>query len=161
MKWLSCVWLFVTPWTVAYEAPPLVHGIFQARVLEWVAISFSRGIFLTQGSNPGLLHCRQTLLPTEPPGKSMEYPGGCLKVGPTWHRAPWQNRRFQKTQHCLVFKVGFCLWEVCRPVAYSALTLPVRFGNKAKLTCTGNETKSSLSLLTCPSNACICRKFKF
>ena len=26
-----------------------IHGIFQARVLEWVAISFSRGIFLTQG----------------------------------------------------------------------------------------------------------------
>ena len=38
-----------------------VHGIFQARVLEWVAISFSRGIFLTQGSNPGLPHCSQTL----------------------------------------------------------------------------------------------------
>ena len=38
-----------------------IHGIFQARVLEWVAISFSRGTFLTQGSNPGLPHCRQTL----------------------------------------------------------------------------------------------------
>ena len=38
-----------------------VHGILQARILEWVAISFSRGIFLTQGSNPGLLHCRQSL----------------------------------------------------------------------------------------------------
>ena len=38
-----------------------IHGIFQARVLEWIAISFSRGIFPTQGSNPGLLHCRQTL----------------------------------------------------------------------------------------------------
>ena len=38
-----------------------IHGILQARVLEWAAISFSRGIFLTQGSNPGLLHCRQTL----------------------------------------------------------------------------------------------------
>ena len=25
------------------------HGIFQARILEWVAMSFSRGIFLTQG----------------------------------------------------------------------------------------------------------------
>ena len=36
-------------------------GIFQARMLEWVAISFSRGILLTQESNPGLLHCRQTL----------------------------------------------------------------------------------------------------
>ena len=38
-----------------------VQGILQARILEWVAISFSRGIFPTQGSNPGLLCCRQTL----------------------------------------------------------------------------------------------------
>ena len=38
-----------------------VHGIFQARVLEWIAISFSRGIFPIQGSNPCLLHCRQML----------------------------------------------------------------------------------------------------
>ena len=33
-----------------------VHEIFQVRILQWVAISSSRGIFLTQGSNPGLLH---------------------------------------------------------------------------------------------------------
>ena len=32
---LSCVWLFVTPGSS-------VHGISQARILEWVAISFSR-----------------------------------------------------------------------------------------------------------------------
>ena len=38
-----------------------VHGIFQARVLEWIAISFSKGIFPTQESNPGLLPCRQPL----------------------------------------------------------------------------------------------------
>ena len=45
-----------------------VHGIFQAIVLEWIAISFSngshfllQGIFPTQGLNPGLPHCRQTL----------------------------------------------------------------------------------------------------
>ena len=38
-----------------------VHGILQARILEWVAIPFSRGIFPTQGMNPGLLHCRQIL----------------------------------------------------------------------------------------------------
>ena len=38
-----------------------VHGILQARILEWVAISFSRGIFPTQGSNPGLWHCRRIL----------------------------------------------------------------------------------------------------
>ena len=47
-----------------------IHGIFQARVLEWVAIAFSRGIFPTQGSNLGLPRCRQTLLPSKPPGKS-------------------------------------------------------------------------------------------
>ena len=38
-----------------------IHQIFQARVLEWVAISFLQGIFLTQGSNPGLPHGRQML----------------------------------------------------------------------------------------------------
>ena len=40
-----------------------VNGIFPARVLEWVAISFSRGVFLTLGSNPGLPHWRQMLYP--------------------------------------------------------------------------------------------------
>ena len=39
---LSLVRFFATPWTVSHQ-PPLVHGIFQARILEWVAISFSRG----------------------------------------------------------------------------------------------------------------------
>ena len=35
-----------------------VLGIFQTRILEWVAISFSRR---SQGLNPGLPHCRQML----------------------------------------------------------------------------------------------------
>ena len=45
VKSLSHVRLFATPWIVAYQAlrSLSVHGIFQARVLEWVAISFSRG----------------------------------------------------------------------------------------------------------------------
>ena len=49
-----------------------VHEILQARILEWVAISFSRGSSgprdRTQGSNPGFRHWRQTLT-SEPPGK--------------------------------------------------------------------------------------------
>ena len=36
-----------------------VHGSLQARILECVAMPFSKG--LTQESNPGLLHCRQIL----------------------------------------------------------------------------------------------------
>ena len=38
-----------------------VHGTFQARILQWVAISFSRGIFVTQGSSLHLLLGRQIL----------------------------------------------------------------------------------------------------
>ena len=37
-NWQCSAQLFVTPWTVAS-----VRGIFQARVLEWAAIPFSRG----------------------------------------------------------------------------------------------------------------------
>ena len=38
-----------------------LHGIFQTRVLEWFAISFSRGSSWPRDQTPGLLHCRQTL----------------------------------------------------------------------------------------------------
>ena len=40
VKSLSPVRLFATPWTVAHQAP--LSMILQARILEWVAISFSR-----------------------------------------------------------------------------------------------------------------------
>ena len=49
---LSHVWLFATPWTVGSSE----HRITQARILEWVAVSFYKGVFPTQGSNPSLLH---------------------------------------------------------------------------------------------------------
>ena len=38
-----------------------VQWISQARILEWVDISFSRGIFQTQGLKPSLLRYRQIL----------------------------------------------------------------------------------------------------
>ena len=39
---LSPIQLFASPWTIACQAP-LSMGFFQARILEWVAIPFSRG----------------------------------------------------------------------------------------------------------------------
>ena len=38
------------------------HGLYspwilQARILAWIAVPYSRGIFPTQGSNPGIPHC--------------------------------------------------------------------------------------------------------
>ena len=49
----SRVQLFATPWTLAHQAP-LSMGL--SRQEYWGAMPFSRGIFQTQGSNPGLLH---------------------------------------------------------------------------------------------------------
>ena len=38
-----------------------VHGILQARILEWIRQSLLQGMFPTQESNRGLLHCRRIL----------------------------------------------------------------------------------------------------
>ena len=47
-----------------------VNRTFQARILPWVAISSSRGIFLTQRSNPrGKEAACTNFFTTEPPGK--------------------------------------------------------------------------------------------
>ena len=40
---LSCVRLFVTPWTIAHQAPLSREWISQARILEWVTMAYSRG----------------------------------------------------------------------------------------------------------------------
>ena len=47
------VQLYPTPWDTLHCSPPgyTVHGIFQARILEWVAISFSRGSSQTRDQN--------------------------------------------------------------------------------------------------------------
>ena len=47
--------------TLCHPMDYTVHGILQVRILYWVNFPFSRGIFPTQGSNPGLLHYRQIL----------------------------------------------------------------------------------------------------
>ena len=44
-----------------YDPMDLVHGILQSRILEWLNLSLLQGILPTQGSNPGLLCCRQIL----------------------------------------------------------------------------------------------------
>ena len=53
---LSHVRLLATPWTVAYQAPPSMGF---SRQEYWSGLPFpSPEDFLTQGSNPGLPHCR-------------------------------------------------------------------------------------------------------
>ena len=63
LKWkcqsLNHVRLFVTPWTVARQAP-LFMGILQARILEWVAMPSSRGSSQPRDQT-WFLHCRKIL----------------------------------------------------------------------------------------------------
>ena len=54
-KLLSLVWLFARPWTI------LVHEVLQARILEWVAVPFSRESSQPRDWTWGLLHYRQIL----------------------------------------------------------------------------------------------------
>jgi len=52
---------FTTPWTVCSPPSSSVLGISQARILEWVAISSSRGFSQPRGQNPHLLYWRWIL----------------------------------------------------------------------------------------------------
>ena len=53
---------------------------FPDQILEWVAFPCSRGIFPTQGSNPGHLHCRHILYQLSHRGKPKNIQVGSLSV---------------------------------------------------------------------------------
>ena len=59
--------VLVTQWCQLFGTPGVLTNMLlcawnsPARILEWVAIPFSGGIFQTQETNLGLLHCRQIL----------------------------------------------------------------------------------------------------
>ena len=59
VKSFSHIRLFVTPWTGAYQAPPSMG--LSVRNTGVGCQFLLQGIFPTQGSNPGLPHCGQTL----------------------------------------------------------------------------------------------------
>ena len=67
---VTCVWLFVIPWTVTCKTP-LSMGILQVRILERVAIPFSRGS--SQPRDQTWVSCSSCttggFFTTEPPGK--------------------------------------------------------------------------------------------
>ena len=70
VKSLSPVQLFAIPWAVVYQASLSMEF---SRQEYWRGLHFLlQGIFLTQGSNPGLLHCRQTLYPLSHQGQKVK-----------------------------------------------------------------------------------------
>ena len=67
MKSLSCVQLFATPWTVAYQAPPSMGFSKQE---YWSGLPFpSPGDLPDPGIEPGSPTFQADALTSEPPGK--------------------------------------------------------------------------------------------
>ena len=98
---LSCVRLFVTPWTIAYQTPLSMEF---SRQEYWSGLPFSSlGIFPTQGSNPDLLHCRWMLYYLR-------------------HLETWYTQKFKRAT--LMLSVLCC----CCSVAQLCLTLRDRMG---------------------------------
>ena len=78
---LSHVWLFVTLWTIPYQAPLSME--FSRQDTGVGSHPLHQGIFPTQGSDTGLLHCRQILSPSELSGKPKNTGGAChFLLGP-------------------------------------------------------------------------------
>ena len=73
---LSCAQLFCDP--LDYSPPgSSIHGILQARILEWVAShSLLQVIFLTQGSNVQSSALAGGFFSTEPLGKATKLSNG-------------------------------------------------------------------------------------
>ena len=75
VKLLSCVRLFTTPWTVAYQAPPSMGF---SRQEYWSGLPFSSpGDLPDPGIEPGSPVFQEDTLTSEPPGK----PKGCVRSG--------------------------------------------------------------------------------
>ena len=65
VKSLSCVWLFVTPWTIAYQAPPSMGF---SRQEHWSGLPFlSPGDLPHTGIKPGTPTLEADALTSEPP----------------------------------------------------------------------------------------------
>ena len=96
VKLLSPVWLLANPWTIAYHSLPgsSVHGNFQAKVVEWVAVSFSRGSS-QRGDRIQVSHIsgrRFTLWATR------ETPSRCIKVKVVLNEGTLKlSRKYEKT----------------------------------------------------------------
>ena len=67
VKLLSHVWLFATPWTVAYQAPPSM-GFSRQKYRSGLPFP-SSGDLPNPGIKPGSPALQTDALPSEPPGK--------------------------------------------------------------------------------------------
>ena len=91
VKSLSCVRLSATLWTVANQAP-LCPWDFPGKITGVGCHCLLHGIFPTQGSNPGLPHCRQTLY-------HLSHQGSKIKTVEQVESNSWNRCLFERVPH--------------------------------------------------------------
>ena len=102
-KWksLSRVWLFVTPWIVysPWNSPGQNTGVG--------SLSLLYRVFPTQGSNPGLLHCRRILhqLSHKRSPRILEWVAYPFSSGFSWPR--------DQTRASCIAGGFFTNWDIC------------------------------------------------
>ena len=119
--------LYLTLCNLMDYRPPgsSVHGILQARILEWVVVPFSRG-----SSNPGIEPRSSALqvdsLSAELPGKPKGQAG--------WHQIPHPQgmNPLPGSFYSFTRKVTSLLGKPDRWIFFSTLALRVRVGNGVK-----------------------------
>ena len=81
VKSFSCVWVFVTPWTVAYETSPSI-GFSRQEYWSGLALPSSEDL-PDPGIKPGSPALQAVALPSEPPGKPQNTGVGSLSFLPS------------------------------------------------------------------------------
>ena len=116
---LSHVWLFMTPWTVACQAPWNFPGKNTGEKCHFLL----QGIFLTQGLNPSclcLLHWQADSLPLPYLGSPWTVSNICLSTPEVSDRLRWSKYNF-------LLSCGICL-----TTGYSWFTCTKRHSNQKR-----------------------------
>ena len=131
----SHTWLFVN----CSPSGSSVHGILQARILEWVAMPVSGGIFPTEGLNSSLLcfmHWQAGSLPQHHLGSPHETRPGAKNVGDCWNKgSPHRTRlcwlNYLHAEWLSKFLKPLCLsFLTCKMV--TTTTIPQRIALRMK-----------------------------
>ena len=101
-----------------------VHGILYARVLEWVAMTSSRGF--SPSRDPTQVFCIvSSVFTTEPPGKPLSLSAVIIFLDLSLLLTKWLSG---KESTCQAGNVGFILWlgrspgvGIANPIQYSCL----------------------------------------
>ena len=161
-----------TPWN-PMDCSPVgfpVHGILQAEIVEWISCSLLWGIFPIQGSNSGLLHCRQILYSLSHQGNSVLPPlkiildgSGSRLLWFSW--PPMVSATFMLTKPrllCVVhwpwsprgtftsspISATFALQEICAWVVSMAVSLSMMSFTQALTCLTPSSFQGSIVSLT-------------